>query len=464
MSKGVGSCRFIGSPLALRHLFDICHRRNPKTGITTQKPGLQRPLRVIYDVVKAWNSYINKDIQYFNVPHAFVHFRSSLGVAVMQWKYVSTDSEWLPRRPQLEDLTTEQALAKSITGVSLNNFAIANDKSDFYRLLNVQESTITRPLSTVDVISAACSKRNAAIARMTDEFQTLALRSIDQQTKRYDAQLIHGTYGTDQRFQSTPRELAALQQYMHDHSPGDEGFIMWINEISAEENGLPPLESIVPSVCRLDDAKAWLSYEIGSESSDTVSKARYISSVASRILGTKTIAQSENKTYSYKAKELAEDEVEYYQSLETDESVLLNFVEDMENEIATYPYELFPVSHIQAQEIKTKIDQNRAVVLKDLQDKLNSVMKDRYVNFERINFKKTVSREMHRAQGRGRGRGRGRNRIDDTNKEDQERGSEGVSGSSRGRGRGHGRGRGRGVSNAAQQLVVEQLDSGVRVL
>jgi hypothetical protein len=268
-------------------------------------------LRVIYDVVKAWDSYINKDIQYFNVPHAFVHFRSSLGVAVMQWKYVSTDSEWLPRRPQLEDLTTEQALAKSITGVSLNNFAIANDKSDFYRLLNVQESTITKPLSTVDVISAACSKRNAAMARMTDELQALALRSIDQQPKRYDAQLIHGTYGTDQRFHSTSRELAALQQYMHDHSPGDEGFIMWINEISAEENGLPPLESIVQSVCRLDEAKAWLSYQIGSESSDTVSKARYISSVASRILGTKTIAQSENKTYSYKAKELAEDEVEY---------------------------------------------------------------------------------------------------------------------------------------------------------
>ena len=95
LSKALGRCNWIGSPMSLVNLFDVCHHD------IASKPGVQRELRVIYDVVKAWKPFINEDIKYYNVPHCFKIFMMH-GQAIKQWKYVSSDREWKPRIPNLE--------------------------------------------------------------------------------------------------------------------------------------------------------------------------------------------------------------------------------------------------------------------------------------------------------------------------------------------------------------------------
>jgi hypothetical protein len=58
LSKALGPCNWVGSQMSLVNLFDVCHSDE------SQKPGVQRELKLIYDVVKAWKPYINEDIKY----------------------------------------------------------------------------------------------------------------------------------------------------------------------------------------------------------------------------------------------------------------------------------------------------------------------------------------------------------------------------------------------------------------
>jgi|LauGreDrversion2_2_1035103.scaffolds.fasta_scaffold343031_1 hypothetical protein len=95
LSKALGPCNWVGSQMSLVNLFDVCHSDE------SQKPGVQRELKLIYDVVKAWKPYINEDIKYYNVPHCFKLFMKH-GQCIMQWKYVSSDKEWKPKIPVLE--------------------------------------------------------------------------------------------------------------------------------------------------------------------------------------------------------------------------------------------------------------------------------------------------------------------------------------------------------------------------
>ena len=76
--------KFVGSPLALQHLFNSC-----------QEPKINRMIHVHYDY-KKWLSPIINPMKHYGLPHVFV-FRRRLGRAICQHKPYSRS----PRFPLL---------------------------------------------------------------------------------------------------------------------------------------------------------------------------------------------------------------------------------------------------------------------------------------------------------------------------------------------------------------------------
>ena len=59
LSKAIGDCEFIGSPMALEALFEKAH----KAGKLANKPLIQRQLTAYYDVITALFPYVNEKIK-----------------------------------------------------------------------------------------------------------------------------------------------------------------------------------------------------------------------------------------------------------------------------------------------------------------------------------------------------------------------------------------------------------------
>ena len=79
--------KFIGSPLALQHIFNSC-----------QEPLVNRQLSAFYDYRQYLNPVINKDLHHYGLPHVFV-FKRRLGVAVCQHQPYSRSPRFYPIEP-----------------------------------------------------------------------------------------------------------------------------------------------------------------------------------------------------------------------------------------------------------------------------------------------------------------------------------------------------------------------------
>ena len=389
LSKAIGNCRWIGSPFSLVNLFDKCHSADK------DKPGLQREVRVIYDVVKAWAPYLNGTIKYYNIPHCF-KFSLKHGFAVMQWKQLSTDIAWKPKLPPLEaEVEVSQNLVSSIIPME---YGIAGTVDQLYRLIGVEE--VQPNVSSSALVNASQSKELAAIARMTPVLHELSLSAAHQQNIRLVAQESQGKHGTTERFVTSRTELAEFQRYCKAHSDNEEGLIMWINHDKAENENLAELKSVVPDVLHLLAATDYLNYGEGSQNTDTVTKATYIASVCSRVLKhvEEKFVTKGHESYCYEFKALTEDEHAYYMSRKSPEAVLTNLKLSLETEVESNPYSLFP-SHQLPQQIQETLTAENEVRHKAVNDQLNQLNKARYRNFTSVEF-------IPGPGGRGRG-GRG---------------------------------------------------------
>ena len=82
LCKAIESCRFIGTPMALHHLYSMC------SNDLRMKPKRQRQIHVEYDYVTAFRPYINKTVVFYNIPHNFI-FRFVLYICFTN--HVTTD-------------------------------------------------------------------------------------------------------------------------------------------------------------------------------------------------------------------------------------------------------------------------------------------------------------------------------------------------------------------------------------
>ena len=410
LSKAIGKCEWIGSQMSLANKFDTCH------SIPSEKPGIQRELRVIYDVVTAWAPYLNSDIHYYNVPHCFKFFLKN-GFAVMQWKNLSSDLEWKPKLPVLEAEITE---ADKVSSISITEYAIAPDVNKLYELIGVSKE-IQRNNSASFMVHASQSKELAAIARMTNALRDLSLASTHQQSIRLVSQESLGKFGTTPRFNTSSTELADFQKYIRAHADNKEGYIMWIDHEKAEKKGNIPLHDVKPSILHLQQARDYLQYVEGSENSNTVKKAKYIATVCDKIytrFESNLITMCSDFVYSDE-KALTLHELEFYRSRKDHENVLSNLIMSIEEETAAFPYELFPVQHLNAS-IKDTLLEDQKQRRAQVEAVLKSLNKARYEKFISVAFQRRETVGRGRRGGRGGRAGRAGRAVADDNAVDAE--------------------------------------------
>ena len=111
LARQIISCDFIGSPLSLHALLSrekyynmsgSSWKHENKDGKQTPrkaKPLLIKKLSVIFDLKKRLTPMIDMSIKYYSIPHRF-HFRSFMGVSIMQYSIYSTQKHLLPPLPE----------------------------------------------------------------------------------------------------------------------------------------------------------------------------------------------------------------------------------------------------------------------------------------------------------------------------------------------------------------------------
>jgi hypothetical protein len=66
LSQKIKECEFIGSPMALKHLFT-----QKKANSSYKPPLVQKQIHFIYNLWDAFDPYINKEIKFFQVSYIY---------------------------------------------------------------------------------------------------------------------------------------------------------------------------------------------------------------------------------------------------------------------------------------------------------------------------------------------------------------------------------------------------------
>jgi hypothetical protein len=321
--------------------------------------------------------------------------------------------------------------SKAISSIPMPAYGIANNQNDFYELLGVQKSNAS---STVDLVNAANNQKLIAYSRMTEAFNIISLKAGHQQTNRIEAQTYLGAYGTAERFETSEQELRDLQAYMKGHSDNEEGFIMWIDLNKAANQDCPSFENVVPDVLRYKEAIAHLKGDEDSGKSETVIKAKEIALVAKRVLGDIDIKdggkiQTRNITkFHYNEKALKPEELKFWEDRfflliiiyyllfiiqylffcfllfsfccrDDCKKILENFVNYVEKLTEEHPYQLYPTSHLNDEDLN-HIEEVRNDRLESINKQLAQLSKAKYRNFNLVEF---MGRSQSKRQEKQRG-------------------------------------------------------------
>jgi len=105
LSNAIFASDFIGSPLALEHLYANYQMTGSPSGESwtdgkkvKNTPLKMRKISIVYDMKTAMKSLVNMKINYYPIPHHF-RFEKIYGVVAMQYAIYSSQKELLPKRP-----------------------------------------------------------------------------------------------------------------------------------------------------------------------------------------------------------------------------------------------------------------------------------------------------------------------------------------------------------------------------
>ena len=138
ISKKIDDAAFIGSPLAMRELYGVAHKKEK------DRPRLNIHLQYVYDWADHFKDVVNKDIKYFQVPHRFKitmskHYNRAI-CQYMLFTHEDLDTEcWLPKTPpshsESSPIFPEEYYSCS---VQLHEFSVVNGLPDLEKYLGLQ--------------------------------------------------------------------------------------------------------------------------------------------------------------------------------------------------------------------------------------------------------------------------------------------------------------------------------------
>ena len=181
LSKKIDDVSFIGSPLALRELYQSAHKKEE------DRPVLNIQLHYVYDWKGHFKDILNKDIKYFQVPHRFrIFLHPIFKRSVCQYMLFTNEDlvteEWLPKatpmRPESSSLPKE-FLACS---VQLYDFAIINGLPTLELFLG-----LTGEFSKM----SAKAKNNAEISSNVSSFMDILPHLMELEKRSLAAQMTY---------------------------------------------------------------------------------------------------------------------------------------------------------------------------------------------------------------------------------------------------------------------------------
>ena len=138
LSKKIDDAAFIGSPLAMRELYGVAHKKE------RDRPKLNIHLQYVYDWADHFKDIANKDIKYFQVPHRFkITMSKQYNRAICQYMLFTHEDLvtecWLPKTPpsHSESSTIFPGEYYSCI-VQLHEFSVVNGLPDLEKYLGLQ--------------------------------------------------------------------------------------------------------------------------------------------------------------------------------------------------------------------------------------------------------------------------------------------------------------------------------------
>ena len=236
LSNQINKSDFIGSPLALEHLFATIDSQdmNPSgqswqrqvKGQRKQKslPLGVHKLAVIFDIKTALLKLSNTHIKYYSIPHCFL-FHKVGGVAIMQYSIFSS-GVWLPKFPES---TTDFQMSEQLS-IKLQHFDIIGGEEKL--LLECGIDSRSAPSS---VLSKQHKKAVAVMSTLTDLGDTLKALEVQicqstiSKTQDYYEQLFENSSTAKQTVSAHKEELHfEVIRHMLKQNTAERGYICWL--------------------------------------------------------------------------------------------------------------------------------------------------------------------------------------------------------------------------------------------
>ena len=219
-------CQFIGTPMALQHLYQVCHKDEGN------KPTVNRQLRTFYDYKEAFKPYLNSTVKYYQIPHCFL-FKRVNGIAVMQYRLYSTHKIWLPKEPSKrltceKDFSVEGHCIGNITSSGADLIGLGLGSTSILEASGVGSAPIEISKSTPELLDSLCGVK-LSIGHVHD----IECNAICQNMQRMEDESSSGE--GRMRYGSKKNEVNDISTWLAaEPAESDGGYITWITFSSDE--------------------------------------------------------------------------------------------------------------------------------------------------------------------------------------------------------------------------------------
>lgn len=245
LSTAVQNVEFIGSPLALHYLYQMCHNSSSKK--KSSPPIVNKQINVWYDVSTLWEPY-RKKIKNIAVPHCF-KLAKIHGVVALQTKNFTEYIHWLPPPPS-NIVEAEIFLNHAVDFIPVPGYGIADTEEAFFKIFGIKDKS-----TAVEVFKSFNDPQLKALNELKESFHLMCLNSIDEQFQRFEKE--------EEEFSLTryrPREdsIKELKKHLASETTKTHGYIFLIDHIHAHNEKLPDIGTLVPEIYNDKDIRKYI--------------------------------------------------------------------------------------------------------------------------------------------------------------------------------------------------------------
>jgi hypothetical protein len=235
LSTAVQNVEFIGSPLALHYLYQMCHNSSSKK--KSSPPIVNKQINVWYDVSTLWEPY-RKKIKNIAVPHCF-KLSKIHGVVALQTKNFTEYIHWLPP-PPLNIVEAEIFLKHAVDFIPVPGYGIADTEESFFKIFGIKDKS-----TAVEVFKSFNDPQLKALNELKDSFHLMCLNSIDEQFQRFESKEEEFSL---HRYSPRDNSIKELKKHLSSETTNTHGYIFLIDHIEAYNKSLPDIGTLVPEI------------------------------------------------------------------------------------------------------------------------------------------------------------------------------------------------------------------------